>query len=354
MKYLFDIGHPAEFHCFKNTIRNLIQKGHEAVITARDKDVSLYLLEKFAVPYYSTGKNLPSKSGKIYSLFRNDYRIFKVAKKFDPDMIINFFSPFAAHAGKLLKKPVIGFHDTEKASISVMLAKPFTDVIIVPECYKRKLPGRKKVTFKGVFELAYLHPNYFTPDPAVLDMLNLGEGEKYVLIRFVSHNALHDTGHKGMSLAVKRKVVQEFQKCAKVFISSEEELPLELKNYEIRVPPEKLHDVLFYAALVFGESATIASESAVLGTPVIFIDDKGRGYTDELEQKYGLVCNFSDSNADQERALVKGLELLKAKNPEKHWQAKRSRMLSDYIDVTAFMTQFIENYNPRNRLKVIV
>ena len=344
MKYLFDIGHPAEFHCFKNTIRNLIQKGHDAVITARDKDVTLKLLEKFGVPYYCTGKNLPSKLGKIYSLFRNDYRIFTIIKRFKPDIIVNFFSPFAAHAGKLLKKPVIGFHDTEKAGASIRLAQPFTDVIVVPECYKRRLPAEKTVKFKGVFELAYLHPDYFSPDPGVLKLIQVEKGEKFVLLRFVTHSALHDTGRKGMTLEMKRQVVKELQKRARVFISSEEELPPELKKFQIRVPPEKLHDVVFYAALIFGESATMASESAVLGTPAVFIDDKGRGYTDELEEKYGLVFNFSDRAGGQRKTLKKGIEILQAQDAAKLWQAKRVRLLDDYIDVTAFMTEFIENY----------
>jgi predicted glycosyltransferase len=225
-----------------------------------------------------------------------------------------------------------------------MLAKPFTDVIVVPECYKRKLPAEKKVTFKGVFELAYLHPEYFTPDPEVLKLLQVEKGEKYVLVRFVSHNALHDRGHKGMSFETKRKVVRTLQKFAKVFVSSEVELPRELETFRLKVPPEKLHDVLFYASLVFGESATIASESAVLGTPAIFIDDKGRGYTDELERKYGLVFNFPDHLEGRQNALIKSIKLLTAQKNEKFWQEKRAGLLADYIDVTAFMTGFIKNY----------
>ncbi|UCH92632.1 MAG: DUF354 domain-containing protein [Candidatus Aminicenantes bacterium] len=343
MKYLFDIGHPFHFHCFKHVIRNLMEKNHEVVITARDKDVTLNLLEEFGVHYFSTGKNLPSKLGKIYSLLRNDYRIFKVAKKVNPDMMISFFLPFAAHAGKLLGKPVIGFHDTEKENLSIRLSQPFTDVIVVPECYKRKLPGKKKITFKGVFELAYLHPGYFSPDTAVLDLLKVKKEEPYVLLRFVSHHAVHDTGYKGMSRKMKLKAVKEFDKFARVFISSEEELPDDLKKYELKIPPEKMHDVLSYAALIYGESATMASEGAVLGIPSVFIDKKGRGYTDELEQKYGLVFNFSDHLTDQERSIARGVELLKTQNKET-WQKKRAGLLADSIDVTAFMTRIIEKY----------
>jgi len=344
MKYLFDIGHPAEYHCFKHVIRKLIQRNHKVVITARDKDVTLYLLKQFGVPYFSTGKNLPSKFGKIYSLLRNDYRIHRVVKEVNPDIIINFFSPFAAHVGQLLGKPVIGFHDTEKANISILLSKPFTDIIVVPECYKRKLPDKKRIVFKGVFELAYLHPTYFTPDVTVLDLLKLKKGETYVLIRFVSHHALHDIRNKGISLENKRKAVEAFKNVAKVFISSEERLPIDLKKYEIRIPPEKMHDVLFYADLIYGESATMASEGAVLGTPSIFVDRIGRGYTNELEHKYGLVFNFSNDLIDQERSIAKGVELLKTQNRKKHWQTKRAELLSDSIDITAFMVWLMEKY----------
>ena len=80
-------------------------------------------------------------------------------------------------------------------------------------------------------ELAYLHPNRFTPDKTVLGELGVGENDKYVLLRFVSWNATHDAGHKGMSYENKLKAVEAFSKYAKVFISSEKELPDELKKY---------------------------------------------------------------------------------------------------------------------------
>jgi len=37
------------------------------------------------------------------------------------------------------------------------------------------------------------------------------------------------------------------------------------------------------------------TEAAVLGTYSIYIDDEGRGYTDEEELKYGLVFNSKTS-----------------------------------------------------------
>lgn len=60
MKILFDIGHPARFNYFKNSIRILEDHGHEAVITARDKEIALYLVSQLGFLYYCTGKNLAS------------------------------------------------------------------------------------------------------------------------------------------------------------------------------------------------------------------------------------------------------------------------------------------------------
>lgn len=344
MKYLLDIGHPAHVHYFKNCIRILEDHGHQIAVTARDKEIARYLLDKYDIEYVCTGKNLRSKFGKLFSIFRNDLKILRLAKSFKPDLFISFFSPFAAHAGKIMGKPVIGFNDTENARISIMLTAPFTDCIIVPACYKGTLPTEKLVKFAGYFELAYLHPSRFFPDKSVLAFLDVSEGETFIILRFVSWSAVHDMGHSGISLHFKRKAVKSFSKYGKVFISSEEKLPDDLRPYQITIPPEMMHGALYYAAMLYGESATMASECAVLGTPAIYLDNEGRGYTDEEEKQYGLVYNFTESLEDQALSIEKGLELLRMSDSKKEWQKKREKMLSEKIDVTGFMVWFIENY----------
>ncbi len=82
----------------------------------------------------------------------------------------------------------------------------------------------------------------------------------------------------------------------------------------------------------------------MLGTPSIFVSTSRRGYTDELESKYGLVYTFSDPEKGQEYALAKAVELLKNENIKSEWREKRLKMLSEKIDVTRFMTDFIEDY----------
>ena len=56
------------------------------------------------------------------------------------------------------------------------------------------------------------------------------------------------------------------------------------------------------------------------------------------------MFNFSNDLIDQEKSIEKGIELLKTKDKKNHWQTKRVELLSDSIDVTAFMVWLIEGY----------
>jgi predicted glycosyltransferase len=193
-------------------------------------------------------------------------------------------------------------------------------------------------------ELAYLHPNYFTPDPGILNLLQVKPNERYAIVRFVSWGAAHDFGHAGMSLENKRKVIKALSKYAKVFITAEGELPSDLEKHRIRIPFNKMHDALYYSSLLFGESATMASEAAVLGTPSIFMDNDGRGYTDEEEKKYGIVFNFTESPEDQEKAIAKAIEIIRQKDGKARYQHTRNKLLNECIDTTQFMINEVLKY----------
>jgi predicted glycosyltransferase len=163
-------------------------------------------------------------------------------------------------------------------------------------------------------------------------------------LRFISRDASHDVGHNGLNLEIKRKAVKLFENYGRVLITSELPLPEEFEKYRLIVPPEKMHNLLYYATLLYGESATMASECAVLGTHSIFCDFAGRGYTDEEEEKYELVFNFRLDAKNQQKSIDRALELLENNNLRKEGKKKREKMLNDTIDVTNFMVKFIEDF----------
>jgi uncharacterized protein len=340
MRILFDMGHPGHVHLFKNIIFTLIRDGHDIKITARDKEVTQTLLTAYGLEYDDRGKIYTGMFNKAFGMFQIDLKLFFIAKKFKPDVLIGVNNPYVAHVGTVLRKPVIIFNDTENVPMAKFITYPFVQIILTPEYFKEHIDPKKHIKIQGFKEIAYLHPNYFSPNPSVLEELGLLPNEVFIIVRFVSWGATHDIGHHGISNKI--GLVKSLEKYGRVIITAEGDLPAELKSYLIKIPPEKLHDLLSYAILYFGEGATMASEAAVLGTPSIFVSSlAGRfGNFIELEETYDLVYSFSDSNA----ALGKAIEILKNKKSKDNWLEKRERMLSDKTDVTAFIIRLIENY----------
>ena len=270
MKVLVAIGHPAHVHFFKNTIWKLEEDGYEVKITARDKDTTLNLLDAYGFKYENLGKYQKKVLNKPVGLIIRDYKSYKIANEFQPDILTGISSIYLAHVSRLIRKPHISFEDTEHAKLIIWLTNPFTDIICTPLCFKKDL-GKKQVRYNGYHELAYLHPNYFKPDPSVLDDLGLSKEDRFVVLRFVSWSASHDIGQYGLDLEAKQRFVKELEKYCRVFITSEAELGKEFENYKIGVPPEKMHDLLYYAMMYIGEGATMATEAGILGTPSIYI-----------------------------------------------------------------------------------
>jgi uncharacterized protein len=153
-----------------------------------------------------------------------------------------------------------------------------------------------------------------------------------------------------MTLENKIAAVKAFSAHAQVFISSESPLPPELEPYCFPLSPDRMHHAIAFASLIFGESATMASEGAVLGTPAIYLDNTGRLYTKEQQEKYGLVFNYTESEEDQQKAIAKGVELLTTPGIKEEWQVMREKMLAEKIDVTGWLVDFIEAFHKNGRI----
>ena len=344
MKILIDIGHPAHVHLFRNLIQELRENGHHIFITARDKEFTLSLLDHYKIEYKKRKTNRKGLISKLFGLFYITWDLYKIQKEFKPDLFIGGAgNAYVAFLGFLTKKPSIVFDDTEHDSQKLFFVKRFASSILNPDCYQKDL-GKKQIRYAGYHELAYLHPNRFKPVKEVLQKLRSNSSESYSILRFVSWEASHDTGHSGMSLNNKLNAVKKISTHSKAYISSELPLTPDLQPYKFSLAPYTMHDALAFSSLVFGESATMASEAAVLGIPAIYLDDESRVYTKELEVKYGLVFNYTESEADQQRAIDKAVELLSSSDQKEEWLWKRNKLLDDKIDVTSFMVWFVENY----------
>lgn len=346
MRILIDIGHPAHVHLFKNFAHEMETKGHRVLFTCRQKEFIIQLLEAGGFHYVSFGNKYSTTIMKLWGLVKFDWKMLVTSLKYKPDIFISHGSMYAAQVAALLRKPHISFEDTYNME-QIRLYRPFTDIIITGNYVHPLISSTKEFRMAGFHALAYLHPNRFTPDETVLKELGVKKGEKYVVIRFVAWNASHDVGHQGISMENKMKAIREFAKLSKVFVSSEDELPSEINKYLLPTKPERIHDVIAFASLVFGESSTMSEEAAMLGVPSIYIDNDSRYYTKYLEQDYQLMYNLTESEEDQLRAVQIGMEILKQDDMQK-WRERKESLLHDKIDVTTFLVWLVENY-PKSR-----
>jgi uncharacterized protein len=343
------VSHPKQVHMFKNLIYALEKHGHEYFVIVNDKEITSCLLDKFNIKYRRIGKNKARIVNKIFQLVALTIRTIIISINFKPDIFVGQAIPHFAFVSYLLRKNFIIFEDTESSKHLQRIVNPFASAIITPKSYREN--DNHQIRINGGFELAYLHPNCFTPSLEVLENLGVSIDEKFVIIRFVSWNANHDVGHNGIIEKNKILAVKEFSKFAKVFISSEGTLPAELESYRFSLSPNRMHDALHYCSLVYGESASMAAEAAYLGTPSIYLDDVGRGYTDILERDYNLVYNFSESNDDQLLSIDKGIEILIKLDPEL-WKNNHQNLIKDIIDVNSFMYWFIINYPESHKIMI--
>jgi len=338
MRIQIDIGHPGHVHLFKNFALAMQEKGHNILFTCRDKEFEIELLKSYGFSYKSFGKKYKSLLGKIFGLLKFDLQSIITAMKFKPDLFMSHGSMYAAHASAFMRKTHISFEDTFNME-QVRLYSPFTEVILINQFKSLPLETENVITYKGYHELAYLHPNYFAPSKEIYNFLHLKEDEPYIILRFVSWDASHDVGQGGLSFVFKRELVEMLSKQVKVFISSEGELPDDLKQYQIKIPADKMHDALAFAQLFIGEGATMASECAMLGTPAIYVNSLN-ALTIEEQKEYGLLFHLED-----EKHILEQIDkLLNKNNLKEEFLEKRDLMLKDKIDVTAFTIWFVENY----------
>lgn len=344
MRVLFQLGHPAHFHLFKNTIADLQRDGHETFILIRKKDILEDLLKKSGMPYINI---LPSGKKSVFTLMLRLWRVFWFTLTHRVDVLVGS-TPEVAQVAWLLRRRSVVMAEDDASIVPqfIKVVKPFVDNYLSPVSCNNGVLERATTHYEGFHKLAYLHPNRFTPDSAVVDRY-FDHSKPYFLLRFAQLNAYHDVSANvhGINDKIAVKLIEILSPHGKVFITSERELSPELECYRLNINPLDIHHLMAFATLYIGDSQSMAVEAAMLGTPSIrFNDFAGKiGVLEELEKKYQLTIGIPSSDPERLYNTVK--EMIDTDNLRDDYQARRQRMLEDKIDVATFFTDFIERLN---------
>jgi len=312
-------------------------------IVIKEKDVLRNLLEDAGMEYVNIlpeGKS-QGKAGMVRDLMRRGKRLIDYVRKVKPDVLVGT-SVDISYTGKLLGIPAINVNedDADVVPMYAWLAYPLATSIVSPESCNNGRWQKKTISYKGYHELAYLHPDHFTPSREIVSRYTNPE-EDYFIVRFSGLDAHHDSGVKGIDSHTAIQMVDLLGKHGKVFITSERELISELENFRMAINPSDIHHMIAFSKLLIADSQTMSAEAAVLGTPYIRYNDfVGRiGYLKELENEYQLGFGIKPGNPKMLFDTVKGL--LNQENLGDIYQERRQRMLSKTINVADFLYEII-------------
>jgi len=343
MNYLFELAHPKHYYQFRLVIQTLHKNpSNNLLIIARDKDVLLKVLKEDGIPFIVYGKHGKSIFSKFFVLPTLFHSYFKIIRKNKIDVVISKASPYAALLGIILDLKTIITPDSEIVTITKKLVAPLATSIITPNNYSLDY-GEKHKRFSGFFEDCYLHPDVFSPNKELVKKLGFSLKRPFFILRFISWNANHDINNYGFTSKEKIAIVNKLVRFGDVYISSEGVLPREIEKYRITIPHSKIHHVLHFASMYIGDSQSMATESALLGTPSIrynsFVGENDMTNFILLEKKYKLLKNFNKFSL----MILCVDKFLSSSNNKNEWLKKRKKYYNEIGNVNYEIQSIIEN-----------
>ena len=351
-RILIYLGHPAHFYNYKNVIPKLKEDGYVVEILIKKKDVLQELMDNAGIPYHNILKEgrKDSKLGILWGTLKRAWRLNAFCSKFRPD-ILTGTSVENSWIGKLRHIPVININEDDADVVPkyAKLSYPWASEILTPIVCDNGKWNEKSIKYASYHELAYLHPNHFTPDKSIVEQY-FPLDKPYYIIRFAKLKAHHDDGIKGISAEIAQRLLDILTPHGRVFISSERPLEPQFEPYRISIKPIDMHHVMAFADIYIGDSQTMAAEAGVLGVPFVrFNDFVGRiGYLRELEDVYHLGYGIKTDRPDLLYSAVN--QLIATPDRRQMFQQRRIKMLSEKIDLSAFLTWFIESYPDSARI----
>lgn len=344
MTVLAYLGHPAHFHLFKETIKTLQSKSHKVVIVIKSKDVLEKLLIDSNLEYINIvpSQKTNGKFSKYFNLVNRLFSLGKLISKHKPSKLIGSAAELTI-LGKLFKIQSYVFFEDDFEAVPkfAKIAGPLATYLVCPNCCSAWKWNYKKTGYNSYHELAYLHPNHFTPNSDKVKSIFDLEKKNFIL-RFAQLTAYHDVGKSGITTNIAQQLIDVLLPHGNVFITSERELEPQFEKYRIQISPLDIHHALYYADMYIGDSQTMTAEAAVLGTPAIrFNDFVGvLSYLEELEHNYQLT--YGIKTKEPQKLLNITSTLLQNPNLKAEWAIKRDTMLKTCTDLAQFMTSLIE------------
>lgn len=296
MSVLIDISHPAHVHFFRPLAQALIADEVPVHIVARDKDVTVRLLEAFDLPceVLRMGRPGAGRLSAAAELLRRSLALRRRIRRHKVEVVLTRNPSGAIAAYGTRATSIFDTDDGRGVGIHYWAARPFAD-IITSSVHDPEDHGRGHRRYRALKAHMFLHPDGFAPDPAVRRKY-LGDDEQFCVVRFSAHDASHDRRIEGITPEGRRAIMERLVRFGPVLVSIERQgLQLQRGRDEAApVAPEDFHHLLATASLFVGDSQSVAAEAAILGVPALRLSGfTGTAFYLRHLEELGLIRNFS-------------------------------------------------------------
>ncbi|PID27538.1 MAG: hypothetical protein CSB55_08665 [Candidatus Cloacimonadota bacterium] len=338
MNILFDFQHPVDVNFFKNTINTLKNDNHNIFLAFRPRG-SLERILRYELPGFPVfsfgkhGKNIVSKL--CFNLLRE-----KELLKFYKDNKIELtcgFGPLTTISSKVFGIPSLAFEDDYEYKINFYYAKLFATRHIMPKIFPAN--GKNVHFFNGFKELAYLHPNYYKPDPGALEEYGLAPDE-YVFVREVANISLNYQNKKNNIF----ELIEMIKSLGLKTVLSLEDKSLKNKLEKdciiLKEPVKDINSILAFAKMAITSGDTMAREASLLGTYTIYTGNREMLIHEDF-YKIGIMFN----EISREEIIGRVKSVLEDKNDKQAMKDKiDSMIINKWDDMTKVILKHINDF----------
>ncbi|MEF8873156.1 MAG: hypothetical protein V5A88_00630 [Candidatus Thermoplasmatota archaeon] len=332
------VSRPHHIHFYQNLIKELKKKGHEILLLHTGNELTRELLEPLNIRNRSYGRSFDPEVTKIVSSLYNKISLLRELKSFDPDLLLSVNGLPPSPFNSLLGVPTVVFLDTEPNPHDEYFLFNYASKVITPDCYHASVPGEKHFDYSSYHALAYLHPNWFTPDTRVLDELDL-EPRDYVIASFGKHiEKKIDLKRHPLRRRQIIDLVRNLEDHCRVFVDERSYVPSPLKDHCPSIHPTKYLDLLANAEVVIGDNPVVSAEAGALGTPWIYISNYTTFTLEDQELHYEVGSQVPTVEEGEELA-----EMILTGELELDYDKPRKKILKDKTDLTKWMVALVRS-----------
>ena len=345
MKIWIDVCHIPQFNFFKQLIHQLVEHGHEVLLTIMDRGrlvkVVRYELDNLkGVKIIPMGNHKMTKWSALWdaNLMRMLRLLFWVPRQHvDVAISTNIFTSLF---GKLYGIRNYSFGDDPQVydlKYNCMWADKAHQCIYEWNIDRAKPKGL--IVLPCLKEWAYLAPNVFTPNHRVLDKYGV-QPKEYIFLREVSVGTINYASQAPQAiLAVKDLIAKTGMK---VLFSLEEkhrrnEYPEDW--ILLQEPIEDIHSLIYYAAGLVSSGDSMAREAALLGIPAYYLGTRHSMPANLAAAKVAHLQNELTMPFEDWLRELTGMDIAE------HMKAQeelRKKIDEEFIDINAYMMSLVE------------